>query len=373
MFDRLFFSFEVGFLQIIHKIPAGLCYNTVIEKYRQVFVLKRLISLSLCILLLISLCAMGFCSCSAGSLYSLGDGELEVVVTVFPAFDLAREVGGEKVRLTLLQDRGTDMHSYTPTGATLEALKTADVFIYIGGVSDEAWVHDAIEASGNEELISLCLIDTVEQIHAETENDWSSHPHSHDEGEDDHSSAHGDHAGHDHSGDEHIWLSLRNAVRMVGAIESVFSLADEKNTDYYRGRAGEFCEKLSSLDRSYSELFEGKEIPRVVFADRFPFVYLFHDYHIPYIAAFSGCSTEVSASFETQISLIEAYRDSSLGFILTIEGESKAYARSVASDTGALIRSLDSMQSVSRSDIESGVTYLGIMQDNLNVLSEVFS
>ena len=338
--------------------------------------MKRLISLLLCILLLISLCAMGFCSCSARSLYSVGDGELDVVVTIFPAFDLAREVGGEMVKLTLLQDNGTDMHSYTPTGATLDALKNADVFIYIGGVSDESWVHDAIEASGNEDLISLCLIDTVDQIHAETENDWTSHSHSHEHEEDDihsHFDAHGDHSGHDHSGDEHIWLSLRNAVNMVEAINSVFSIADSAGADYYGDRTLEYCEKLSSLDRSYSELFEGKDIPRVVFADRFPFVYLFHDYHIPYIAAFSGCSTEVNASFEAQISLIEAYRDSSLGAILTIEGEGKAYADSVSAETGALIISLDSMQSVSRSDIESGATYLAIMQDNLDVLWEVFS
>jgi len=339
---------------------------------------KRLLSLTIVALLLISLCAMGFCSCSASSLYTVGDGEIQVVVTVFPPFDLAREVGGDKVSITLLQDTGTDMHSYTPTSATLDALAKADLFIYIGGVSDESWVYDAIEASGNKSLVSLCLIDTIEQIHAETENDWTAPSHAHSEntsahsGEDDDHSAH-DHSGHDHSGDEHIWTSLRNASIMVGEICDALSTAAPEHAEYFSKRASDYTCKLADLDRSYAEIFEDREIPRVVFADRFPFVYLFHDYHIPYIAAFSGCSTEVNASFETQIGLIEAYKKSSLGYVITIEGGDKAYARSVALETGAKIIALDSMQSVGKREIEAGATYLGIMQKNLDILREVFS
>lgn len=335
-------------------------------------------SLTVAAIMLISLCAMGFCSCSARSLYTAGEGELDVVVTVFPPFDLARVVGGDKVTLTLLQDNGTDMHSYTPTSATLDALANADVFIYIGGVSDESWVKSAIEASGNKKLISLCLIDVIDQIHAENENDWSKHAHTHEENnyeeyDNDYSHAHGDHQGHDHSGDEHIWTSLKNASLMVNSIREVFSLADSENADYYALRADEYTKKLNALDSSLEDLFNREDIPRVVFADRFPFVYLFHDYHIPYIAAFSGCSTEVNASFETQIGLIEAYNSGSLDYILTIEGDGKSYAKTVAMETGAEILSLDSMQSVSRADIESGVTYLSIMEKNIDVLREVFS
>lgn len=338
--------------------------------------MKRVISLTVAIIMLVALCVMGFSSCSARSLYSEGDGGLEVLCTIFPAFDLAREVGGDKVTLTLLQDTGTDMHSYTPTSATLDALASADVFIYIGGVSDEAWVYDAINASGNEELITLCLIDTVELIHAELEYDWVDHAHGGEERHSDtavHSHDHGDHEGHDHSGDEHIWTSIKNASLMVEAICEVFTLADGENSEYYARLASDYTARLDGLDRSLDSIFSDCDIEAVVFADRFPFVYLFHDYHIPYIAAFSGCSTEINASFETQIGLIRAVERGSLGYVLTIEGEDKVYAKTVAMETGCKIASLDSMQSVTRRDIENGATYLGIMQKNIEVLGEVFS
>ncbi len=338
--------------------------------------MKRIISFTIAIILLISLCAVGFSSCSARALYSEGEGDVKVLCTVFPAFDLAREVGGGNVTVTLLQDTGTDMHSYTPTGATLDALASADVFIYIGGVSDEAWVYDAIKASGNEDLITLCLIDTVEQIHAELENDWSGHEHGDEDGHGGdigHSHGHIGHEGHDHSGDEHIWTSLRNAMLMVDAIREVFVLADGDNAAHYERLASDYTAKLSTMDRSLEELLSGRMIPRVVFADRFPFVYLFHDYHIPYIAAFSGCSTEVNASFETQIGLIRAVNSGALDCVLTIEGGDKVYAKTVAMETGCKIASLDSMQSVNRGDIEDGATYLSIMQKNIDVLWEVFS
>ena len=334
--------------------------------------MKKIIVCLMAALLFVSSSLLMFCSCKQSELYSEGDGDLNVLCTIFPTFDLAREVGGDKVTLTLLQDSGADLHNYTPTSATLNALAKADVFIYVGGVSDEAWVYDAIKASGNKDVITLCLMDSINQIHAELENDWSEHDHADGEHSDsDQSHTDSDHSGHDHSGDEHIWTSLKNAAIMVDEIREVFIVADGANADYYENRANDYTAKLNSLDSSLEGLFSG-DIPTVVFADRFPFVYLFHDYHIPYIAAFSGCSTEVNASFETQIKLIDAVNNGSLDCIFTIEGGSKTLAQTISNETGCSIVSLDSMQSVTRSDIENGVTYLSIMKKNVDVLLEVF-
>lgn len=321
-------------------------------------------------LLLISLCAVGFSACSPLSLHSEGDGALKVVVTIFPPFDLAREVGGERVTLTLLQDNGADLHNYTPTSATLNALSSADVFIYIGGTSDEAWVDQAIEASGNDKLTKLCLMDCVEPIHAELEADWSGeeHEHGHEHGHEEHA-----HDGHDHSADEHVWVSVRNAMRIVEAISDVFGLVDTDGAGYYAARAKAYVERLSLLDTELEDIFENTNIPLAVIADRFPFVYLFHDYHVPYLAAFSGCSTETNASFDTQIRLIDAVLDNSLPCVFTTESGDGILAKTVSVETGCRVIALDSMQSVTRGDIESGATYISIMEKNISVLKEVFS
>ena len=245
--------------------------------------LKRVVLVTLAAILLISLCAVGFSSCASLSLYSEGDGGLKVVSTIFPLFDFAREVGGERVSLTLLQDNGTDLHNYTPTSATLDALSSADVLIFVGGVSDEAWIDDAIAASGNDKLIKLCLMDYIEPVHAEISEDWQGEEHEHEgegehehEGEGEHEHEHGDahgdehddghegndghdhgdsHDGHVHLADEHVWTSVRNAMSMTEAICEAFSSADADGAEYYSARAEDYIQRLSLLDGELEEIF----------------------------------------------------------------------------------------------------------------------
>lgn len=332
--------------------------------------MKKKISLLLTILLLSGLITASLQSCSGFETYSEGDGELKVLCTTFVPFDFARVVGGDRVTVSLLQDSGADLHNYTPTAATLQALTDADIFIYIGGTSDHAWVDKTVDASGNKELTSLCLIEHIAPIHAEIRNDWSSHdtiPH---EDEEDHSHDHG-HNGHDHSFDEHIWTSVKNAEIMVQEIKNIFIAKDPEGKETYERNANEYILSLRALDKEFETLAAALQNKPLLFADRFPFVYLMHDYHIPYMAAFSGCSTEVNAGFDTQIALIDAVKANKLDFIITIEGGDKHLAEAISAETSCRIITLDSLQSVNRNDIKKGKTYLNTMQSNANKLREV--
>lgn len=325
--------------------------------------MKKFLSSLLVILLLIGSTSLLFTSCDSTKLYFEGEGELNVLCTIFAPFDFARNVGGDRITNTILQDNGADLHNYTPTSATLDALNQADVFIYVGGVSDEAWVDDAIKASGNSDLLALCLMDVIEPIHAELSNDWSEHNHDHEEHEDSHD-------GHDHGADEHVWTSLRNAKAITNAIKNAFIEKDPLGADTYEANASAYCDKLDLLDSRLSDIVAKSPSKTLIFADRFPFVYLMHDYHVAYTAAFSGCSTEVNASFETQVNLINEVKNNSLSCVITIEGGDKTLAEAISNETGCKILSLNSMQSVKRADIINGADYIKIMEENINVLEE---
>ena len=341
--------------------------------------------------------------CSATQPYTEGNGDIHVVCTTFAPFDFARVVGGDRVTVTILQDSGSDLHNYTPTGATLEALSQADLFIYVGGASDHAWVHDAIAASENGSIRTLRLMDGISPVYAELSCDWSDEcvdeheEHEHDEhdeyGEHEHpddtrsndarsddvhsddvhsDDAHsGEHDGHHHDADEHIWTSLRNAAACIDMIADALAELDPQNGDYYRANASDYLRKLDELDKEYAEVLSTMPTPMVI-ADRFPFVYLTRDYKIPYLAAFSGCSTEVNSSFEMQIGLIKAVRASSVPYVVTIEGNDKSLAEAIAAETGCGIISLNSLQSVKRTDITSNLSYLEVMTENLEVLKEAY-
>ena len=322
--------------------------------------MKKLTFYILAALLALIPLATSLSACSSATLYSEGEGELSVVCTTFAPFEFAREVGGDRVTVTILQDSGADPHNYTATSATIDALSNADVFIYVGGSSDEKWVQNAIKAAKNKDLLTLCLIDHVPLIHAELENDWLEHDHDYEHNNSD----------HEHNGDEHIWTSVKNAKIIVSEIEKAFSQKDPDGSDVYSENAAKYIQKLDQLDSEYAQAATEASKKLVVFADRFPFVYLMHDYLIPYRAAFDGCSTEVNASFETQAQLIDSVRTHSLAYVLTIEGDGKVLAESIAEQTGCKILSLNSMQSIKRADIKAGADYIEIMKQNLEILKE---
>ena len=347
--------------------------------------MRKITIITLILAIILSLLCFSLSSCAGESIYCEGEGELKVLCTVFSPFDFARTIGGERVTVSILQDSGADLHNYTPTAATLKAISEADVFIYVGGSSDHLWLPDAIRAAGNDDLITLCLLDSVEPLFAELENDWSDGSHDHENGEghgdedggdhqtnNDHSHSHSQsHDGHDHGADEHIWTSVKNAKLMAYAIEDTLSSADPEGAEYYSKNAEKYVSELDILDKELEAVMGG--ISTMLFADRFPFVYLLHDYHVPYKAAFSGCSTEINAGFEAQIKLIEAVKNNDLTHIFVIEGGSKDLAEAVATETGCEILALDSMQSVKRSDIVSGASYIKIMKKNLDTMKEAFS
>jgi zinc transport system substrate-binding protein len=331
--------------------------------------MKRILACAIAFFLVLGTCGLFFTSCSSNELYSEGNGELNVVCTIFAPFEFARKIGGDRVTVTLLQDNGADLHNYSPTTATLEALSAADVFIYIGGESDEKWVSDAIKSSGNDDIVTICLMDHVEIIHAELENDWLGHDHSNHE----HEHGEHDHDGHTHTGDEHVWTSPKNVIKIVEAIRKAFTQKDSDGAMTYEANAKAYTARLKELDEKFASAAEYASADLLVFADRFPFIYLMHDYAIPYKAAFSGCSTEVNASFETQVGLINAVKNYNLKYVITIEGSNKALAEAIANETGCEILELDSMQSVTRSDIEAGADYIEIMTHNLEIIKEALS
>ena len=111
----------------------------------------------------------------------------------------------------------------------------------------------------------------------------------------------------------------------------------------------------------------------LLFGDRFPFRYLVDDYGIKYYAAFVGCSAETEASFETVSFLAKKMDELGLKHVMTIEGPDKKIAATVIENTkdkNQDVLALNSMQSVTTKDIEGGETYLGVMQQNLEVLKK---
>ncbi|MBQ9392659.1 MAG: zinc ABC transporter substrate-binding protein [Oscillospiraceae bacterium] len=288
------------------------------------------------------------------------DEKLKVVTTIFPAYDWARAVIGEEaehVELTMLLDQGVDLHSYQPTVDDIVKVSSCDVFVYVGGASDD-WTDDALSAAANKRMVTVNLLETLGEAVKEEEIMEGM------EEEDDH-----DHEETEY--DEHVWLSLKNAQVLCRALAETMAGADPDRAEAYRANAAAYCQKLAELDEAYAAAAESAGTKTVLFGDRFPFRYLTEDYGLTYYAAFAGCSAETEASFETIVFLAGKVDELGLHCILQTESANGSIAETIRQNTASAdqeILTMDSLQSATMKDVEAGVTYLSVMEKNLRVL-----
>ena len=289
-------------------------------------------------------------------------GKVQVVTTIFPEYDWVKEIVGEDnehVELSLLLDNGADLHSYQPTAADIVKISTCDLFIYVGGESDE-WVDDALAQAANADMIVINLLDVLgENAKEEVAKEGMQED------------AEAEEEGEDTEYDEHVWLSLKNASIICDEIANALSSIDADHADSYKANLASYKEELNALDASYKECVDAAAVKTLLFADRFPFLYLTEDYGLDYFAAFKGCSAETEASFETVAFLANKINELSLKHVIIIESGDVKFADSVIDASKSKdvdVLTLNSMQTVNASDIENGAKYVNIMKDNLEVL-----
>ncbi len=315
------------------------------------------------------------------------NGKLSVVVTIFPEYDWVKEILGDNpgnAEITMLLDNGADLHSYQPTADDILKVQNCDVFIYVGGESDK-WVDNVMSQKSNKNMVVLNLLDVlgdkvkeeeiVEGMEAEHEHEHDEDEHEHDEDEHEHDEDEHEHE-HDEEEaekDEHVWLSLKNASVICDAVKDALSKADKDNAELYEKNCKAYKEKLEKLDAEYEAAVKEASVKTLLFGDRFPFRYLIDDYGLEYYAAFVGCSAESEASFKTIKFLSDKINELKLKHVMKIESSNGKLANSIIENSGAKdvdVLTLNSIQSISREDMKNGVSYISLMEGNLEVLKK---
>ena len=334
--------------------------------------MKKIIALLLALLMAVGMLAG--CAKQNDDDTNATTDKLRIVTTIFPAYDWVKAVLGDQADhadITMLLDNGVDLHSYQPTADDIVKISDCDLFIYVGGES-EGWVEDALKNSANKDRKVINLLDVLgDSVKSEeVVEGMQEEEHEHEEGEE-----HEDGEVHEHEeeADEHVWLSLKNAEVLVGAISNALQELDAENMEIYAENADAYMKKLAALDAEYQTAVDDATCKTVLFGDRFPFRYLADDYGLNYYAAFVGCSAETEASFETISFLAKKADELKLPCVLTIEGKQHKIAETIVKNTAQKsqrILTMDSMQSTTSKDVASGTTYLSVMEKNLAVLKE---
>ncbi len=325
--------------------------------------MKRIISLLLALALALSLAA-----CAAPG-EKANDGRIQIVATLFPYYDFARAVAGDRADVTLLLSPGREAHSFEPTPLDAVTISEADVFLYNGG-EGEYWVEEMLDAAGEHIAVKARMMDYVDALGEEFSEGMQGaddHDHDHNHGDHDHEK----NEAHDSDAveyDEHIWTSPKNAAILCRAVCEAICRADAENTDFYRANCENYCAQLKTLDACFAILCTDAPRKLLVFADRFPMLYFCREYGLDYRAAFHGCSGDTEPSLATIKFLIDKVEDEDIPVVYTIDFGTKKVAAVVSECTGAAIETIYSMQTVSRADFDAGETYLTLMERNYEAL-----
>ena len=185
---------------------------------------------------------------------------------------------------------------------------------------------------------------------------------------------------HNHSdahADEHVWLSLKNAIIACKSIEQAIIALDPENTLDYSKNTLAYIEKLDALNKKYESELKAVQNNVLIFADRFPFAYLTEEYNLDVYAAFNGCHAESEASFETILFLANKLDETAINTLITIDGADDSLANTVkntsSSGKDAKVLMLNSMESTTKEDVANGATYISIMENNLQTILKALS
>ncbi len=312
---------------------------------------KRIISLSLLVILVLSFLS------GCGTVEVTKD-KTGIVTTSFAVYDWICEILGEenqKFDIELLSSGG-DMHSYQPSAADIAKIHKCSLFIYVGGSSDE-WTK---------KLLENIKINAVNLFQLAGEENWlmaESHKHSEEH-------YHEGHLGEAY--DEHLWLSPKLAKEMVAELLTKIQELDVQNSEMYQKNAEAYIQRLGALSDEYEKVVNESEDKTVIFADRFPFLYLAKSYGIKYYAAFPSCSSDTDASFDVVIELAEKTKELGKETLLVLENPAESIAEAVIKTSGSKnIKTavLNSCQSIAGKDAKKN-DYIEIMTKNLASLKE---
>ena len=286
------------------------------------------------------------------------NGKINIVSTIFPQYDFARQITGDNANLKLLIQPAGETHTYEPTPQDIISIEKADIFLYIGGESDE-WVDGILQSVDTRKTQVVRLMDYVDTFDEEVVEGM----------EDDEE----DSTTTEKEIDEHIWTSPQNAIKMTQAICDTVCKADKNNADLYRKNTEDYIVQLKNLDDTFRTITENARRKEIVFGDRFPLRYFTEEYHLKYYAAFPGCSSETEPSASTVAFLIDKVKKDKIPAVLKIELSNGTVAQTIAKETNTQVLTFYSCHNLSKEQFDNGETYLSMMNKNTDTLRKILN
>jgi zinc transport system substrate-binding protein len=281
--------------------------------------------------------------------------KLQVVTSLFPLYDFVRQIGGDQVEVSLLLPPGVEAHSFDPKPEDILRVNRAGLFIYTHKAM-EVWAA-TIAASVDPAKVMIVDASIGAQLHP-------SRGHA-EKGEDAE-----EEDGHDHESgaiDPHLWLDFANAQVMVGNIAQAMATKDPTHRDLYLANAAAYNARLDTLDAAYRHGLADCKKRTLLQGGHFALGYLTARYGLEYHAA-AAVNPEAEPTAATMAALVQEMRRNDLRYLFSEELVSPKLAETIAKEAGGTVLLLSAAHNVSKVDLERGITFIDLMERNLENL-----
>jgi len=277
-------------------------------------------------------------------------GRLQVVTTLFPLFDFARIIAGERAEVSMLLPPGMEPHSFEPKPNDIVRISKAGLFIYTSRYM-EPWAGTILKGIDSK---ILKVVDAGRGVKYVASSAEAGHE------------GHAGHAADDHAAamDPHIWLDFGNAAMMVDTIEAGFTAADPAGETGYRRRAAELKARLSALDQHFRDGLSSCGSREFLHGGHFTFGYLARRYGLHY-RSLSGIASESEPSAAKMAAMVRQIRSAGVSYLFAEELLSPRLTETLAAEAGVVVLKLHGAHNLGKDDFQSGIGFVGLMEQNL--------
>ena len=284
--------------------------------------------------------------------------KIQIVATLFPQYDFAKHIVGDKAEVKLLLNSGIETHNYEPTAKDMiTILDDGDVFLYTGTML-ELWTESIIKNLEETDCkivdisqnINLITIEDFEEKHLNSEIINEEHGHEEHKNEEIY--------------DEHIWLSPTNAIIMIDNILENICNIDSENADYYKENAEEYKKQILEIDNEYKNLVQTATRQEIAVGGEFAYSYLVEEYGINFVSVYNNCGEGEDPSIAKVKSVIDYINNHKIPVVYYEELSEGTVAKMIAEETEAepLV-----LYSIHNGDTQKD-TYVSLMEKNLENL-----
>ena len=288
------------------------------------------------------------------------NNKIQVITTVFPLYDFIKNVGGDKVEVSMLIPSGVDVHDYDPSPQDIISIEESDLFIYLGE-DIEFWANTLTSGIDNQDKI-VSVTDNIELI--EREKFEEKYGLEEDEEEEEHEHEHN----HSEKYDTHIWLDPTKSVEIVRNVEETLCKIDPDNSSYYRDNSEKYIKELELLDNDINKVVSESKKSKIAFGGPFAYAYFIERYNLDFISAYDSCGENGEPSVFKVKEVIEYMKENDIKVIFNKELSAGNIAKTIAMETDSEILEFNSVHTVTDEELKDEVSYISIMRKNLENL-----